>query len=88
VAILTNLDEGRETLSSKVVRAHTKDVIKNNPTTICQNNTLPNALFMMGWKGYLLTKTMNSNCDNYCSDLNPKTKYLSDLTYQRTHHSD
>ncbi len=86
VAIVTYLDGKKETLSPKAVKALIDNDIKNNPTTIGQNNALPNAL-LFGGMGYLLAKTMSPNYANYRPDLNPKTKNSTDTTYRRRHHS-
>lgn len=86
VAIVTYLDGRQETLSPQAVKALIDSDIKNNPTTIGQNNALPNAL-LFGGMGYLLAKTMSPNYANYRPDLNLKTKNSSDTTLRRRHHS-
>ena len=86
VAIVTYLDGRKETLSPQAVKALIDSDIKNNPTTIGQNNALPNAL-LFGGMGYLLAKTMSPNYANYRPDLNSKTKNSSDTTQRRRHHS-
>ncbi len=86
VAIVTYLDGRKENLSPQAVKALIDNDIKANPTTIGQNNALPNAL-LFGGMGYLLAKTMSPNYANYRPDLNPKTKNSTDTTYRRRHHS-
>ena len=86
VAIVTYLDGKTETLSPRAVKALIDNDIKANPTTIGQNNALPNAL-LFGGMGYLLAKTMSPTYANYRPDLNPKMNNSSDTTYRRRHHS-
>ena len=86
VAIITYLDGRNETLSPQAVKALIDNNIKNNPTTIGQNNALPNAL-LFGGMGYLLAKTMSPNYVSYRPDLNPKTKNSNDTTQRRRHSS-
>lgn len=86
VAIVTYMNGRKETLSPQAVKALIDSNIKNNPTTIGQNNALPNAL-LFGGMGYLLAKTMSPNYANYRPDLNPKTKNSTDTTQRRRHSS-